>query len=803
MLRNYFKTAFRNLLRQRSTTILNISGLTIGIGTSLILFLLVRYHHSFDTYHSNYHRIYRANVQSDGNDGKNYTPGVYPVFPETFKNEFPEAEEVTFISYRAGSLVVIPQLEGEAKKYHEEAGVAFAQPNFFDVFDREIVLGDAEKGLDEPNEVILSRRLAIKYFGKDDAIGQVLKYDGQEYRVTAIMEDFPGNTDLPFDMLASYVTIKKEKDENGWNGIWSDEQCYFTVKEGSTIADIESRLPAFITKYLGDESKNSDHTDFVMQPLSEIHFDERFGNYNYNTVSEAMLLSLTIIGIFLLITACINFINLTTAEAIKRSKEVGIRKSLGSSRAQLVFQFLGETFLITSFSIVGAVVLAEIGLSLLNPFLELQLDLNFSSDGGLWIFLLSTLLIVSFLSGFYPSMIVSGFNPISALKNQVRATHSSGYNLRRSLVVMQFVISQLLIIGTVVLISQMNYLKNKDLGFRKDAIITLSIPEEEKPVEGDGESKMRTLRNELLTIAGVEMTSLSNTPPSSGSVSTTNFKIEGDDKDYGTQVKQVDGHYLDLYGLELLVGEGVADTDTAQSFIVNERLVHVAGFKDSNEILGKRIRMWGKTLPVSGVVKNFHTVSLQDPLEATIMLNRIRGYSTLSVKLNPQSIAQTLPQIQKLWEQAYPEFIYSYEFVDDQIREFYESERETSVLLTGFTSLAIFIGCLGLFGLTVFMANQKTKEIGVRKVLGASVESILFLFSREFIKLVVLGFLVAAPLAWYVGNEYLNQFAFRVSIGPSVFLIGLTVTLTIAFITVAYRSFHAAKANPVNSLRSE
>lgn len=803
MLRNYFKTALRNLLRQRSTTILNISGLTLGIGTSLILFLLIRYHHSFDTYHSNYHRIYRANVQSDGNDGKNYTPGIYPVFPETFKNEFPEAEEVTFISYRAGSLVIIPQREGDPKKYHEETGVAFAQPNFFNVFDREIVLGNAEKGLDEPNEVILSKRSALKYFGKEDAIGQVLKYDGQEYRVTAIMEDFPGNTDLPLDMLASYVTIKKEKDENGWNGIWSDEQCYFTVKEGSTIADIESRLPAFITKYLGDESKNSDHTVFVMQPLSEIHFDERFGNYNYNTVSESMLLSLTIIGVFLLLTASINFINLTTAEAIKRSKEVGIRKSLGSSRTQLIFQFLGETFLITTFSIVGAVVLAEIGVSFLNPFLELQLNLNFASDGGLWLFLLATLFIVSFLSGFYPSIIVSGFNPISALKNQVRVSHSSGYNLRRSLVVMQFVISQLLIIGTVVLISQMNYLKNKDLGFRKEAIITLPIPEEEKPVESDGESKMRTLRNELLSVAGVEMTSLSNTPPSSGSVSSTNFKIEGDDKDFGTQVKQIDGHYLDLYGLELLVGEGVADSDTAQSFVVNERLVHVAGFKNSDEILGKRIRMWGKTLPVSGVVKNFHTVSLQDPLEATIMLNRIRGYSTLSVKLNPQSIAQTLPQIQQLWEKTYPEFIYSYEFVDDQIREFYESERETSIMLTGFTSLAIFIGCLGLFGLTVFMANQKTKEIGVRKVLGASVESILLLFSREFIKLVVIGFLVAAPLAWYVGNEYLNQFAYRISIGPSVFLIGLTVTLMIAFITVAYRSVHAAKSNPVNSLISE
>jgi putative ABC transport system permease protein len=368
---------------------------------------------------------------------------------------------------------------------------------------------------------------------------------------------------------------------------------------------------------------------------------------------------------------------------------------------------------------------------------------------------------------------------------------------------MQFIISQLLIIGTVVLISQMNYLKTKDLGFRKDAIITLPIPEEEKPVEGDGESKMRTLRNELLSVAGVEMTSLSSTPPSSGSVSSTNFKIEGEDKDYGTQVKQIDGHYIDLYSLELVAGEGVVDTDTAQSYVVNERLVHVAGFNDAHEIIGKRIRMWGKTLPVSGVVKSFHTVSLQDPLEATIMLNRIRGYRTLSVRLNPQSVQQTLPQIQELWEKTYPEFIYSYEFIDEQIREFYENEQQTSVLLTVFTLLAIFIGCLGLFGLTVFMANQKTKEIGVRKVLGASVESILFLFTREFIKLIVIGFLVAAPVAWYFGNEYLNQFAYKVSMGPSVFIIGLAITLTIALLTVAYRSIFAAIANPVNSLRSE
>lgn len=805
MWKNYFKTALRNLIRQRGTTVLNISGLTLGLATSLILFLLVRYHTSFDTYHTNYNRTYRVNVQSDGNHDKNYTPGVYPVFPEAFKSEFPEAEEVTFISYRAGSFVVIPQMEGEPKKFTEEQGVAYAQPNIFKVFDRKILIGNIEKGLDDPNEAVLSKKLALKYFGRVDAIGQVIKYEDLEFRVTAIMDDYPANTDLPFDMLASYITIKKSKDENGWNGIWSDDQCYFTLKEGSSITDVESRIPTFVTKYLGDATRNRDNTTFILQPLSEIHFDERFGNYNYNTISHAMILALTIIGIFLLLTACINFINLTTAEAVKRSKEVGIRKSLGSSRPQLIFQFLGETFLVTLLSILLALVLAEVGLSFLNPFMDLSLSLNFSSDVMLWLFLTGTLIIVSVLSGFYPALVVSGFNPVSALKNHTQAHASSGFNLRRGLVVLQFVISQLLIMGTIVLISQMNYLQKKDLGFRQEAIITLPIPVEELPVftEPGGVSKMRTLRDELLTISGVEAASLSSTAPSSGSVSSTDFTIEGDEKNYGTQVKQIDGHYLDLYGLELIAGTGLADYDTAHGFVVNERLVEVVGLAKPEDIIGKNIRMWRRTLPVVGVVKNFHTVSLQNPMEATIMLNRIRGYYTLSVKLNPQAMKAALPEIQQKWEQTYPEYIYSYQFLDEQIREFYESEQNMSVMLTVFTSMAIFIGCLGLFGLTVFMANQKTKEIGVRKVLGATVESILLLFSKEFIKLILIGFCLAAPVAGYVADQYLDQFAYKITLGPAVFVIGLVVTFIIAIATVAYRSLKAAQANPTISLRSE
>jgi putative ABC transport system permease protein len=803
MFKNYLKTALRNLVRQRATTFLNIGGLTLGLATSLILFLLVRYHKSFDTFHSNYDRTYRAVVQSDGNSGKNYTPGIYPVFPEAFENDFPEADQVTFISYQAGSFITIPQVNADPKRYDEEKGVAFAQPSFFKVFDRKILIGDATTGLDEPKEAILSSRWAIKYFGKEDAIGEVLKYEGKEYRVTAIMEDLPTNTDLPFDLLVSYITIKKEKDENGWKGIWSDEQCYFTLRAGSSISDIEARIPAFVSKYLGDSAHNQDNTTFIMQPFSEVHYDERFGNYNYSTISNSQLNALTLIGIFLLLTACINFINLTTAEAVKRSKEVGIRKTLGSTRPQLALQFLGETTLITFVSILLALVVAEIGLASINAFLDLSLTLNFSTDVALWIFLVSVLVMVSLLSGIYPAMVVSGFNPISALKNQIRTTQSTGFNLRRSLVVMQFFISQLLIIGTIVLITQMNFLKSKELGFRKDAVVIVNIPEQETPTEGDGVSKMRALRNDLMKVGGVEATSLASTPPSSGSVSNTDFQIEGSEEHYGTQVKQVDGNYLDLYRLELLAGTGLSDADTAQSIVVNEKLMQVVGVTDPNEIIGKRIKVWGKNLPVSGVVKNFHTVSLQDPMEATLMLNRIRGYETLSIKLNPQSVQQSLEEVQKRWEQAYPEFIYSYKFLEDEIGEFYESETKMSVMLTVFTSMTIFIGCLGLFGLTVFMANQKTKEIGVRKVLGASVENILFLFSGEFVRLILVGFVLAAPVGWYFSTKYLEQFAYKISIGPSVFILGLGSTCLIAFVTVGYRSIKAAMINPATSLRSE
>ena len=315
--------------------------------------------------------------------------------------------------------------------------------------------------------------------------------------------------------------------------------------------------------------------------------------------------------------------------------------------------------------------------------------------------------------------------------------------------------------------------------------------------------KCELLRDELTRVAGVERASLNSTPPSSGNVSATNFKIEGKEESFGTQVKQVDGNYVDLFGLDLLAGQNIPDLDTATGFLVNEKLAHTVGFENATEIVGKEITMWGTNLPVVGVVKDFHTVSLRDPIEATVMMNRVGGYQTLTLQVNARDIQSVLDELKSRWQAAYPEHIFDYQFLDQQIQEFYEGEKKMSVLLGVFSSIAILIGCLGLFGLATFMANQKTKEIGVRKVFGASVESIVLLFSREYVKLILLGFLLAAPLAWYVMNKFLEEFAYKITIGPGIFIVGLGSTLLIAMITVGYKSFRAAIVNPAKSLRSE
>ncbi len=803
MIRNYLVTAYRNLIRERATSLINMAGLTLGISGALVLFLIVRFSLSFDRFHEKKNRIYRVVTQSRSNAGYEETPGVPPALPDAFRNDFPEAEEVTFTSYLAGNSVVITIIpgDGEPVKFSENKGVVFAQPNFFKIFDRKIIAGSAEEGLDEPNEVILSRAFAIRYFGTEDAIGNVLRYENLDYRVTAIMEDCPDNTDLPFEVMLSYITIKQQHDQEGWNGIWSDDQCFVLIREGESATAIEARIPQFVRKYLGED--NPDERTHLLQPLAEMHHDDRFGNYNYNTVPKPVLLALAVVAAFLIITACINFINLSTAEAIKRSKEVGIRKSLGSTRAQLILQHLAESSVLTVAAVVLSLVACEVVLSFLNPFLDLSLSLDPLHDPLLLGFLIGITILVSLLSGAYPAFVVSGYKPVFALKNSPSDGTTKGYSLRKSLVVVQFFISQFFLIGTLVLIKQMNFVNQRDLGFSKEAIVTFPIPEQETPVEGDGTSKMRVLRDEISKLAGIGAASLNSAPPSSGNVSTTDFRMEGREEHYATQVKQVDGAYIDLFKLELLAGKNLMDQDTAMGFVVNEKLLKTLQISDPQEIIGKEMRMWGKRLPVVGVVKDFHTVSLANPVEPLVLLNRIRGYGNLSVEIASSEIQEVLNQIRGRWEAAYPEAVFSYEFLEEEIEGFYEGQRRMAVLFSVFTSVAIFIGCLGLLGLATFMAARRTKEIGVRKVMGASVTSILAMFSREFVVLVGVGFLLAAPAAWYFSRMYLNQFAYKIELGPESFLVGIGGSLLVAILTVGYRTLRAATANPADSLRYE
>ncbi len=805
MFKNYVITAYRNLLRKRASTFFNIAGLTLGITGSIVLFLLLHHTLTFDRFQSKYDRIYRVVSESDSNGEKFYTPGIPTVLSPAFKTDFPEAEDVAFTSYTQDGLILIPQRSGEPKKYYEEDGIAFTEQSFFRIFDWKPLHGDLAVAVKNPNEAVLAKSIAVKYFGRENAIGEIFNFDDVDYKVTAVVDDPADNTDFPFTIILSYETVRKSYEEQDWGSTSSNNHNYFLLKEGVDISTLEARMADFTNKHIGKD--NYDHRIFNIQPLSTVHYDTRYHGYSYNVTSKGEILTISLIAVFLILTGCINFINLSTAESIKRSKEVGIRKSLGSSRSQLVLQFLGETSIVTLVSILLALVLSQLVLSYLNPFMDLNLSIDLMSNSALIVFLVIILVSVSLLSGVYPAFIMSAFKPAMVMKAGSGSHSAGGFFMRRGLVVFQFVISQLLIIGTIVIIQQMNYLKTKDMGYNKDAIIVMSIPEQETFAKNQElkSSKMRTLKNEIIRQAGVEHASLSNTPPSSGNVNGTSFVMEGesDEQRKDTQVKTVDGDYITLFGLKLLAGRNLNDYDTATEYVVNRQFANIAGYDNPQDIIGKRVKIWGHLCPVVGVVEDFHTTSLHQKIEPTVLFNRLSNYRTLSIKVNPNNYQASIDAAKKLWEDAYPKHIFEYTFLDERIREFYESEGKMSVVIGAFTTIAIVIGCIGLFGLATFMANQRIKEIGVRKVLGASVQGIVFSFSKEFIVLIVISFVLAAPLGWLAMRSWLQEFEYRINLGPVIFATALITTLVIALITVGYKSFQAATANPVNSLRNE
>ncbi len=793
-----YKTSVRNLWKNKSHTLINVLGLSIGITCSIVLFLLIRFWLSFDTFHSQADRIYRIVRETTYQGNTDHTPGMPVPAIEALRNDFPELEEVVFMSYFRQGLVTVEDREGK-KNFEENDGLVYVDSNFFQLLDRPLLLGEPEQALNAPNEVVIDERLAEKYFGPDwrqqSILGKTITLNRDtELKVTAVAEAAPDNTDFPFSMLISYATARKKmEEEGGWGSISSDNQIYLLLPEGMTAAQIESRLPDFTEKY--ETLLEGQQLRLSLQPLSELHYDTRYSGYSFSNIPRYAIISLSAVALFMLLIACINFINLATAIASKRAKEVGIRKTLGSSKGQLARIFLTEAGIITLISLLIALGTAELLLIRMNNFLEMELELNLLTDPQLILFLLAVLIGVSLLAGSYPAWILTRFEPVRVLKSSMEGSMKRGFNLRRTLVVFQFVIAQAFIIGTLVLLSQMRFMQQADLGFRKEGILSVALP------SGTGELK-KTFKQEVLRLAEVEKASLNYSSPTSGSVSVTSFKIDEDENTYHTQVKFVDKDYMDVYEIPLLAGTGLTEIDTMSRLVVNEAFIKKVGLERPEDALGRQVKIWGKTLPIVGVMKDFHTMSLSNPLEPVVLLD-LENYQKVDMLLSSVNVGQALEKIEGVWKATFPEYTFSYQFVDEEIGEFYEGTQRMTVIITIASLIVIFIGCLGLYGLVTYMAEQKTKEVSVRKVLGASIGSIVGLFSKEFVRLIVIAFVLAAPLAYLLMSAWLENFAYKIDLGVGLFAAAILITLIIALFTISYRSIQAARTNPAQALRND
>ncbi|MBC7828348.1 MAG: ABC transporter permease [Chitinophagaceae bacterium] len=804
MIKNYFKIAFRNLLRNKTYAAINITGLAVGIAACLLIFLVIQYESSFDAFHKKKDRIYRVVSEFKSPDGVSYSPGApFPV-AEALRIDFPQLKKVAAI-FNSNRLVTIPQdgTDQPAKKFRG-TGIFFAEPQFFEMFDFAWLGGDAKQTLTDPNNVVLTRETAELYFGDwKTAIGKSIKFDNKNiFKITGILQNTPSNTDFPLRMVVSYASLKNmntARNLNDWVSTFSQAYCFVELPENLSKAQFNTMLAGFNKKHKpADYAKDG----LIVQPLTEMHFDDRFGNFNDRVFGKDLITALFLISVFVVVIACVNFINLATAQAVNRSREVGVRKVLGSNRTQLAIQFLSETFLITLFAIIIAVGIATIALPFLNKLLQIKVKINFTENPLLMAVLVTVTALVTVLSGLYPSIVLSGFNPITALKSKVSSTMIGGISLRRGLVVLQFAISQVLIIGTLIVVSQMDYFRNASLGFTKEAILTVPVPR-----DSISNSKVDYLRNQLLLNPGIQQASFSYASPSDDGNWHSDFKFNKSTKStqFGANLKWADTSYFNIYDLEFIAGRPYIQADTVREFVVNETLVRKLGIRNTQDAIGKQIEFWDGevTAPIVGVIKDFHSNSLRDPLSPVVLGSWKALYQNINIKIKPVNVKTTLASIQKLWSETFPDYVYEQEFLDEKINNFYRQENQLSQLYKIFAGIAIFISCLGLYGLISFMAVQRTKEVGIRKVLGASVGKIVFLFSKEFMLLIIIAFALAAPVSYYIMHEWLKDYTFRIKLGAGFFVLAILISVTIAWITVGYRAVRAALANPVKSLRTE
>ncbi|PPL01478.1 ABC transporter permease [Parapedobacter indicus] len=807
MLQNHFKTAWRNIIRQKQASLINLLGLSLGIASALILFVIVHYEWSYDRFHTNYDHIYRIVTDTRYENSVDYNAGIpYPT-PDALQVDMPQVKAIVPL-HATGAQVDAPDKlpENPVHKYSEQ--VMFTTADFFQLFDATWLAGNAA-ALSKPNTAVLDRETATRFFGAwQQAVGQQIQLaNAVPLQVAAIVEDAPRNSNFPYHLLVSFETLRANAalfgyHLNDWNSLSSSFQTFVLLDKGQNVETVGQQLDMLTKKYF--EGRDRASKILHLQPLSDIHFDPRYGaTVNQRMVKRSTLTTLALIGIFVLIMAAINFVNLSTAQALGKGKEIGVRKALGGSRNSLITQSFGETFLLVFLSVLVALVLTYFALPYIHHVSDIPETPSLLQPFTL-LFLGITLVAMTFLSGLYPAVILSGFKPVLALKNKINTAKLGGISMRKGLVVVQFALAQLLMIGTLVAVRQMAFVRNADLGFNKEAVYTVQVPSDDST-----HPRMSAFKQQLLQLPHVRSVSFASDVPSSDNKWSSNFYFDGSESEkhitFPTFLKFADADYFENYGLAFLAGHRYAESDTLREAVINEAMVQKLGLSAAEDAIGKRIRIgfsdtW---MTITGVVKNFIPNSLREEIGPIIIAPSKEQYYVAGIKLDKEAGKETLQAINRQFDQLYPEHYLQAGFLDESIARFYAQEEKMALAYQLFALLALVISSIGLYGMISFMLGQKVKEIGIRKVLGASVASIVYLFSKEFIYLVAIAFCIAAPVAYYFMSGWLNHFVFRIHLGLGLFLVVMLTALILALLTIGTKALRAAMANPVDSLRDE
>lgn len=796
MFRLNLKIALRNLSRNKYYTLINILGLSIGMTSCILIFVFIKFQLSYDTNFKNADRVYRFVTDWKYNSFDDYASGVSLPFAPAAREELVGIEKIARIS-RNGGVVMVKNNDG-SERFKAVRDVYFTEPELFDILQVNWISGGFRHSFSEPNTVVLSESTAILLFGSAKlAMGKNFTFwNSIMLRVVGVFEDLPASTSVPMEIMISYTTFYGNNDQQ-WDNVSTYNQCFMLLKEGASLANLERSLDRLNQKYLKQKKLSGNQRQRV-QPLLAIHFSERYSNFADTSITKKEVYGLAIIGLFLIVTACINFINLATAQSVNRSKEVGLRKVMGAMRKQLVFQFLAETALITIISVIIACILSELSLPLLSNLFKGQVYLTLFSDPEIFAFLLLLVIAVSILAGFYPAIIISGFHPALAIKNKIRIQTGS-MSLRMFLIVMQFTVTIVLIISTVVIIRQMEYIREKPLGFEKDNVLLVNFPGDSTSL-----SRQQLIREKILHVKGVDMLSYFARPPLSGMMNTTNFYIDGrENKDFEVRLNPGDEQYFSLFGLEFLAGKSYLKSDTANAYVVNETFIKKIGVPEPMQALGKVISQNGRTGPVVGVVKDFNDQFLREKISPMVFYQEKRQYYNMGIKLDNEHIVSARKGIETIWTMAFPNEVYHAKFIDDDIEAYYESERITGTLFKLFAGVIMFIAFIGLFGLISFVAAQRTREMAIRKILGASTPELIKMLNRNFIKMVLAANLIAWPLSYILTNQWLSGFAYRITFSIWPFVLAMATSLLLTLLIVSFRSYRAATANAVSALKHE